>query len=239
MGAGLVSCNQDEQDDLAKAQQCLDDVPQTNPEAASDCFHYVDKHDSQQAKILKCSILMTSGGMIESKVVAAYNALKNQGNNNREAAFMSVLALNKPDVTSGYAKAQQADVFCQATGVPGLRYISGLVVAGSFMANAINSYASGTDFNDPAALASAATTLLGHCTATPRDVECPTDLSVIGQTATTLADSYCASAKPDDEVCSNISVAVEQAGGDPAKAGAALFCYLNNKTFNPATGDCN
>lgn len=239
-GSFLVGCKQTEQDDLAKAQQCLDEVPQSNPEAASACFQYAEKYDSQQADILKCSILMTSGGLIESKVVEAYKILNTQANVNREAGFMSVLALNKPTVNDGYQKAKDADVFCQKSGVPGLKYISGLIVVGSSMAFAINSLPSPPDFNDPAAVSAATTTLVNNCNADPR-VDCPIDSPVLATTVATLAQGYCASADPedDDEVCSNLSVAVESANGDSAKIGNALMCYLGNKTYNAALDKCN
>lgn len=235
----LLSCKQDEMDDLAKAQKCLDEVPQSNPEVAAACLAYVEKYTSQQANILKCSIHMTAGGLVENKMVQAYKVIKNDSNANREAAFMSILSLNKPNVTAGYATAQMADVFCQKTGIPGLMYISGVVKMGSFMASTIASYDPGVDFNDPAAIDAAIGTLVDKCSSDPRHADCPTDLSAIGTTATLLADSYCATENADENVCDKINTAVETAGTDPSAIGAALFCYLDGKTFNPNTGACN
>lgn len=233
----LSACNKDEQDDLAKAQECLDNVPQSTPESASDCYHYAEKYSSQQANILKCSILMTSGGLIESRIVTAYNALKNQSNNNREAVFMSALALNKSTVSEGLSKAKQADVFCQASGLPGLQYISGIVVAGTLMANSLG----GVDLTDTAAVTTAVNTLLADCS-NPSGATgtCASmDMTTLGTVTTTLANGYCASADSKDEVCANVSTALTSSGGDPAKVGQALLCYLNNKTYNTTTGACN
>ena len=57
------SCKKNsEADDLAKAQQCLDRVQESNPLGADECMNYVQKYSSQQANILKCAILVTSGG---------------------------------------------------------------------------------------------------------------------------------------------------------------------------------
>ena len=101
--SSLVSCESaDETDDLAKAQECLDAVPQSNPASASECLQYVEKYTSQQASILKCSIYMTSGGLVENKVVSAYKALEDNSIQNKEAAFMGLLALDVPDVNSGF-----------------------------------------------------------------------------------------------------------------------------------------
>lgn len=226
-----------EQDDLAKAQECLDNVPQSTPESASDCFHYAEKYTSQQANILKCSIKMTSGGLTESRIVSAYNALKDNANNSREAVFMSALALNKSSVNEGLTKAKDGDVFCQKSGLPGLQYISGIIVAGTLMANSLG----GVDLTDTAAVTTAVNTLLADCSNTSGATgTCASmDMTTLGTVTTTLANGYCASADSKDEVCANVSTAMTTAGGDPAKVGQALLCYLNNKTYNTTTGACN
>ena len=238
LGLSLLSCNQDEMDDLAKAQQCLDKVPQSDPGKAAACLPFVAKHTSQQANILKCSIYMTSGGLTENKMVAAYKAVDNTSNNNREAAFMSLLALNVPDVTTGYNTAVTADGFCQLTGVPGLQYISGIIKIGSFMTKTMAAYST-IDFNDPAAVSTAVSDLITRCNADPRDASCPTDLSGIGSSASVLAEGYCSADASDSEVCENINAAVDAANGNPNAIGDAMMCYLGNKTYNVATGKCN
>lgn len=117
-----VSCNQ-EQDDLAKAQDCLDKVDQSNPTSADACLQYVAKYDSQQAQILKCSIYMTSGGLVENKIVAAYKALKEDGQTNKHATYMAILSLDQPTAVAALPKAKAANLYCQASGVPGLMYL--------------------------------------------------------------------------------------------------------------------
>ncbi len=235
----LVSCKQDEMNDLAKAQKCLDEVPQANPEAANACLPYVLKYDSQQADILKCSIYMTSGGLVETKMVAAYKAVEDKANNNREAAFMSILALNKPNVNSGYDTAVIADTYCQKTGVPGLQYISGIVKIGSFMAKTIASFNSTIDFNDTAAVTVAVNDLVTKCNTDPRPTECAGDLAAIGESAAVLSEGYCSADNADSEVCENINAAVDASNGDNSKVGDALMCFLGNKTYNATTGKCN
>ena len=233
----LTGCKQDEMDDLAKAQDCLDKVPQTDPTKASACMAYVQKYTSQQANILKCSILMTSGGLVETKIVSAYNAVQNQSNTTREAAFMGILALDKPNVTEGYNTAAQADTYCQLTGVPGLQYISGIVKIGSFMAKTMAAYST-IDFTDPAAVQTAVNDLITKCNADPRDASCPTDLSSMGSSAAVLADGYCSTDNADSQVCENINAAVDASSGNPNAVGDALMCYLGNKKHNVATAKC-
>jgi hypothetical protein len=236
LGLSLISCRQEETDDLAKAQQCLDKVPQSDPGRATACLPFVAKHTSQQANILKCSIYMTSGGLTENKMVAAYKAVDDKTNNNREATFMSLLALNVPNVLEGYDTAVNADNFCQLTGVPGLQYISGIIKIGSFMAKTIGS---SVNFDNPDAVKAAVSDLISKCNTDPRDAACPTDLSVIGSSASVLAEGYCTADAADSEVCENINAAVDASSGNPNAIGDAMMCYLGNKTYNVTTGKCN
>jgi len=234
----LISCNDGETDDLAKAQKCLDEVPQTAPANAKACLPYVAKYTSQQANILKCSIYMTSGGLVENKIVSAYKAVDNDSNSNREVAFMGILALDVPNVTEGYDTAVTADTYCQLTGVPGLQYISSIVKIGSNMAKLLAS--SGVDFSNPDSVATAVSDLVAKCNTDPRTAECSgADLAGIGASAATLSEGYCASDNADSEVCENINAAVTAAGGDSSIVGDALMCYLGNKTFNTTTKKCN
>jgi hypothetical protein len=233
--AATSSCSKDtEADDLAKAQKCLDEVPDSNPVAAEDCLPLVKDYTSQQAMILKCSILMTSGGLIESKIVKGYNALKDDTQTNKEAAYMAALCLDKPDVNAGYTKAVQADVYCQASGVSGLKYISGVIVAGSFM----NMVTGGIDIAVPTAAQDAIDTLISDCVTSP-STTCTDNLPALGSTVIGLADSYCAGSNAEEGICTQITDAVDAAGGDTSAVGKALLCYLNKKTYNPGDGLCH
>jgi hypothetical protein len=224
----LTSCNDSESDDIAKAQACLDKVPQSNPAAADECMQYVSKYDSQQANILKCSIKMTSGGLVEDKVVVAYNALKTSSLDNPSATFISALALNVPDAATGLTKAKEGDVFCQKTGIRSVMTISSLIVSGSVI-NSLGPTAGG--FTDMPPSDAEIDAVLAHCNTSPTPADC--DATTVGEAAQTLADSYCTSAKPDQKTCDQIEGAIADAGGDPAKIGAALFCYLDDQTFDP------
>lgn len=240
--AAATSCAKKENDDLAKAQDCLDHVPQSDPTAADACYAYVEKYTSQQANILKCSIKMTSGGLVENKIVKAYIALKDNTQTNKTAAYMAALALDLPDPSTGYDKAVAANQFCSVSGIPGLVYLSSVIVAGSYMNKAIATLSgtgTGLDISDPASMNAAVTNLLNKCNSNPPDAACTSDLPTLGATVTTVAGSYCAQTNADQSVCSSINSTVDAAGSDPAAVGQALFCYLQNHTYNPATGVCN
>ncbi|MBX3021724.1 MAG: hypothetical protein KF799_08625 [Bdellovibrionales bacterium] len=239
-----VSCNS-EQDDLAKAQQCLDelDVSVTNNKA-EECLQYIDKYDSQQAKILKCSIYMTSGGLVESKIVNAYKALKEDTQANKHATYMTLLSLDNPTATLALPKAQNANAYCQASGVPGLQYLSNAILVGTSLNATIESFngGSGIDPTDTTAMNNMIESMLTTCTdpaATPTDkAKCAENLETMGSAALALSTTYCDSTEADKDVCGQINGAVQSAGVDPANIGQALICYLKDLKFDANTGTC-
>jgi hypothetical protein len=234
MIVALTSCQKKgEQDDLAKAQACLDAVPVTAPSKADDCMPLLKDYNDQQALILRCSIEMTSGGLVETKIIKAYNALKDDAQTNKTAAFMAALALDNPNINDGYTKAVIADGYCQATGVGGLQYLSSVILAGTFM----NKVAGGINITNPAGAQTAIDTLISQCVTTP-DPSCTDNLPALGATVISLAGSYCDGSNADQNVCGQVNSAVTAAGGNTTAVGQALLCYLNNKTYNPATQLC-
>lgn len=242
----LASCTSNkEDDDLAKAQSCLNQVSQAHPEEADDCLQYVDKYDSQKADILKCSIHMTSGGLVENKIVKAAQALQSSsGLSNKDSVYMSVLCLDNSDVNVGYTKALLADKYCQSSGVPGLQYISSIIVAGSLMAKTMDAlHVLPSDLTDTSAMQTAATQLLSACTSNPPDASCTANISVLGEAAAKLAEGYCSTSKASTDVCSNVDKAMAAAGGDSSKVGQAVYCFMNHQTFdlslNSGAGGCN
>lgn len=230
-----VSCEKTESDNLARAQKCLDEVSESDPTKAKECFTYIEKYTSQQADILKCSILITSGGLMENKIVKAYNVLKDDSQGSKSASFMSVLSLDLPDIDTGYETAVKANGYCVSSGVPGLKYLSGIIVAGTTLAKMMSHLGITTniDVNDPAAVNTAVQNLLTQCTGATPPADCTTDLAQMGSTVTGLASSYCATDSADDGVCGQINSAVTAANGDETAVGEALLCYMNNKTYDP------
>jgi hypothetical protein len=237
----LVSCNSaDEQDALFKAQKCLDEVPTSNPSAADECLQYIEKYTSQQAQIIKCSIYMVSGGLMEPKVLAAYEALEDDSITNKELAFMAIMALDNPDLTSGLTKAQNANTYCQASGVPGLMYLANVIVAGTGIAKTISDFGTTIDENStPAQIQAAVNAMLTDCTGATPSAQCDDNLQTIGTAVATLSVQYCASEDAEGDICEDVNSAVDAAGGNATNIGQALLCYMNNKTFNPSTQLCN
>jgi len=240
----LLSCSSaDEQDALAKAQKCLDEVPQSAPATASECLSYIDKYDSQQAKILKCSIYMTSGGLMENKILKAYQVSKDDTITKKEIAYLSILALDEANYTEGLTKANTGNTFCQESGVAGLKYLGAIIVNGTTIAKSIAAFGTTIDENStPTQINNAVNTMINDCTgATPTAANCPSDaeLANMGTAVATLATGYCANEDADEDVCEDVNEALAAAGSNSTYIGQALLCYMNNKTFNSSTGDCN
>jgi hypothetical protein len=241
----LVSCNNnEEQDDLAKAQKCLDEVPQSDPAQAEGCLQHIEKYTSQQAQILKCSIYMTAGGLVENKIVQAYKILKDDTLSNKETAYMVVLSLDIPDVNSGYDKAKAADVYCQASGVSGLRYLSGVIVAGTYLRKIAAAVPGGgnIDMNDPNSIKTVVNNLIAQCTpnGTTPDSACFAggEINTLGAAVENLSNSYCGREDADASVCGQVRDAVNISSGDASDAGQALMCALAGKKYDATNNYC-
>jgi hypothetical protein len=231
---------QKESDDLAKAQDCLDKVPESNPTAADECMTYVEKYTSQQADILKCSILITSGGLMESRIVKGYSILKDTTQTNKVGSFMAVLGLTLPTVSAGYTKAVKANEYCISSGVSGLKYLSAIVLAGTSWAKTMSDLnITGLDPSDPSSVNTAVTNLLTDCAgSTPNTAVCQENASSVGSAVLSLSTSYCANPSKNKDVCDQVSTTLAQSGTDPTDVGLALYCVIAKKTYNPSTQQC-
>ncbi len=213
-GCLLLGCESDEADDLAKAQRCLDRVPQDNGASANECIQMVAKHGGQQADIIRCSGYFLVGGLTTNKILQAYKALEGDSTN-KEAVFIGTLALT--DVST----AKNADLYCKKTGLKGFIYLGSLAVVGTILKSAGSFSVPPTEAEVNAAMAT--------CTATPSSC----DPAAISSAAGTLADNYCSGSSKDDKVCTDINSALQAGGGDTAVVTSALTCLLNGKTFTP------
>lgn len=247
-GLVLNACNVDsEKDDLAKAQKCLDEIPVSSYAQATSCLQHIEKYSSQQANILKCSIYMTAGGLVESKIVDAYQILS-QGSGtqaSKEAKFMALLSFsdsNSNGFADEFATAQTADDFCQLSGVGGLQYLSGLIVTGTYMRK-LSEVLTG----DPnRTIEQVVTDIVQQCAVSAPaqpDPDCFSpaniaDLNAMGGAIADVAQSYCDRADADAAVCTGINSALEQAGTDTSDIGQALICYMGGKRYDPANDIC-
>ncbi|MGE0762737.1 MAG: hypothetical protein AB7N80_05615 [Bdellovibrionales bacterium] len=236
LAAGTLSgCEEEESNDLAKAQACLDKISSTNYSDAEACLSHVAKYDSQQANILKCSIKMVAGGLTTDKVSEAYKKLSAATGTN-EAAFISVLAMADN-------KAEEALPYCVKTGLKGLIYLANLAVMGTALANTLP--AGGYDPNDPSTLPTQQEIddMINNCqpgsTPTPGGTACGnTEYTAIGNAAVTLGASYCAGSNATSEVCTKMNTAITNGGSDAALIAKELMCLLDNKTYDSIGDAC-
>lgn len=220
-GFFLSACEEKEMDDLAKAQDCLDKVEDSNLAQANVCISYVAKYDSQQANIIKCSGKFLAGGLTTSKIIDAFTEYEEEGNGeNKDSLFIGYLALNPSSL------ATEAVNFCRRTGVDGFMYLADLAVVGSVLGEV------GTGFSNPPTQTEI-DNALDTCKTNPATCQ----PEVIAPAVTSLASSYCS--KPsaaDDEVCKDVNAAIAQAGGDNDEITKALTCFLGGGTY--ASGVC-
>lgn len=225
---GFTGCTQKEMDDLAKGQQCLDQVSDSNPQSATDCLQYATPYDSQRANVLKCSIYLTAGGITTARVAQAYTASQDNSISSdlKQAMYISFLALNYPDATGGYTLAQTAQSYCEKSGEAGLIFESSMAVIGSLT----NKLAGGLDFTQtPADINTAVQNALDTCQSSPSSC----DPNVIAPVAVTAATTYCASATANADVCADVNQAVSSWGNDNNTLTQGLMCLLQGKTFTP------
>ncbi len=236
----ILGCAKKESDDLAKAQNCLNKVSESRPSDADACMQFVAKYSSQQANILKCSIKITSGGLMESKIVKGYNILEDDSQTNKEASFMAVLSLDNPNFTEGLAKAKAASAFCLESGVNGLIYLSNIVLAGTALAKTMED-AGLSDFDpaDPDSVNNAIEGLLTACAVATPPANCTENIDSMGAAVEILGESYCAGESADAGVCTQIQDTLKASSGDAAKTGQALLCVLAKKQYNPSTNGCD
>lgn len=205
-----ASCENEDMDKLAQAQNCLDNVPSSNPSAASSCMSYVNDLDSEQANIIKCSIKFLAGGLSTSKISDAYKQLNNDSVTDKEAFYISMLALSPASL------ATEAATYCERSGVKGLIYLANLSVVGSMMMDAIGV----TGVPDATDVQNALTT----CASAPGTC----NDTAIGSAVIVVAESYCAGSTADSGVCAEVNAAIAAAGTDPAAIAQQIYALLDN-----------
>src|SRR5580704_7950591 len=69
-----VACTNDkEMNDLSLAQNCLDNVSESNPQSALNCLDYTAGYSDQRAQLINCSIYLLAGGITTDRMASAYS----------------------------------------------------------------------------------------------------------------------------------------------------------------------
>jgi hypothetical protein len=233
----LPGCEEEESNDLAQAQDCMDKISSANWQTADKCMAYVAKYDSQQANILKCAIKFLDNGLTTDKVVAAYLALSQNAPSN-DAVFMTALAM------ATTADAEEARVYCNKSQLKGLIYLANLAVAGSALAEvgvALNLFMDGYDPTDPATIGNLTSgdveDIIAACLPGSADPQCTSArLEAIGSAVEAISTSYCVGSNEDTEICQSVNAAIAGSGGDPEQIANHILCLLNGQNgYNGAT----
>ncbi len=206
IGLGTSGCENKDVDDLARAQDCLNKVPNDDHGQAANCRQFVSGKSSQQAMILRCSIEFMAGGLTTPKILNAFEA-QDGAEAKKEATLMTVLALDD------LAIARAAVSYCNQSGVSGLMYLANLSMIGTSLKNSgIPLSETPTEAEIEAAIEACKT---GDSACQPED---------IGQAAIVLSESYC-QGKDDDKICQDINQAVAD-GASADEIGEALLELL-------------
>lgn len=228
MTFSLSSCEDEEANNIAKAQDCLDKITSTNFASAESCMEFVNKYDTQQANIIKCSVKLLAAGLTTQRIAKAYTAISDSTYTNKEAALISIFAL---DAT----KATQAQGYCTKTQLNGFIYVANMVLIGSQMAAAAAAAGIPGYTYDPTVPSNFPTdaevdAILDNCTSDFTTTNC--NHAAMGAAVETISESYCAGNNADTDVCKKINEAVTAAGGDQALVSKQLFCLLDNKHYS-------
>lgn len=247
MAAVVTACTsstQKEIDSLAKAQACLDQVPESNPSTATNCLSYTTPYNSQRAVIMRCSIYLTAGGLVTSRMLSAYNTSQDSSvsSSQKEAVYVGLLAFAYPtDVSQAYTAALNAQSVCASSGDSGFIFISNMSVLGS-LANSvygtINSSTTGIDFNNmtPSQISTAIQSAVSYCTTNPSSATCdPTNVAAAATAAAAVATSYCAgnTSSSIQGFCNDVNQISTWGTTNTTTITNGIMCELQGKTFTP------
>lgn len=223
----LLSCENEENNAIAKAQKCLDTASQAT---ASSCFTMVAGYDSQKANIIKCSAKFIEGGVDTDRLVTAYKQITDSTAADKTSLYFAYLAFSGGSASS---VASEAKSYCGRTGVDGLVYLSNMAYA----ATALSVAAGGFTLTNATTLATELNTILDQCQDADLTVDttCNTAVTQIAEIIPTVADVYCTGGNEDSDICTDINSAVDSYGSN---MGQALLCLLDGKT-PAANGTCS
>jgi hypothetical protein len=229
----VTGCEDEESNDLAKAQECMDKISSSNWATADICMAFVAKYDSQQSNILKCAIKFLDNGLTTDKVVAAYQALSQNADSN-DAVFMTALAMDNA------SDAEEARIYCNKSQLKGLIYLANLAVAGTALADvgeALGLFGGGGQYDpaDPSSIGNLTSgdveAVIDDCKPGGAAASCTsTELEAIGSAVESISTTYCVGSNADSEICQSVSAAIAGAGGDPEQVANHLLCLLDGQS---------
>ena len=200
-----AGCETDEDNKVAQAQECLNQLRDDDPgvsSAAEACENKLGNVNNQQSNIVRCSARFIVGGVTTSGMLAAFDDYNNASQNDKPGVLMGALAQTTPALAASTYSA------CVASGIPSLIYVAAVSQAGTIMSAAAGD-------TNPAVF-------LNYCETTPGG--CSNE--VIGQTAVTLYDNYCLGDAKETPICTDVASAIAGGNGNYAAIAEALYIIL-------------
>lgn len=219
--AVFTACETSDDNAYAKAQACLDKAGSSAD--GTNCIRMVNGLSGEKASLIRCSATYLRRGFTNSKFVTAFDKLKSGANPAVE--LMSVMAFTGTATETGNAATSDSSYLvseCGSSKSPGMIYMAMATNTATIAANLTGTDACGTDTT----AAGFATCVKSNLATIATPSAAPATQAQIGAAAISAQTSYCSSPTADPKLCSQISQAVSQGGGDAAATGAALANLL-------------
>lgn len=208
-----VSCEDDDDNKLASAQECFDNLPDSAPDAAAQaCEAKIAGLTSPESYVLRCSVRFFLGGVKTTNIIAAFDAMEGASSNLKAATLMT--KLKQTNLTF----AESTRDACKQSQVSSLDFLATVSFTGTAMLDGTG--ATFVDINNPTS--GEITAMLSDCASGG------CNNAAIGTAVVSMYDSYCLGDTATTPVCSDIYSAIQTGGGDPATIADKLFDYLQN-----------
>ena len=207
----LAGCESESSDLLNQAQTCLNEADETNRQEVLSCHRYIEKLDSQNANLIKCSIELVAGGLTAERMVTVYTEVEN--NEDPELLFIGALSFDSVE------RVEQAINTCQKSQIDSFVYISSLAKIGTLIEEAAGG------FEDVIPSETELATVIQECT-DGSSTSCDTE--EIGEALLLLEKTYCDGSNSESTICKDVDQAMENAGGDVQDIAIEFFCQIDN-----------
>lgn len=191
----------EEQGDVAaanNAQACFDKADETDQTAVLDCLDYIEGIYSTEAEVVRCSILLTAGGVTSDRMS---QAIADQESNGGDSAMMTNFSFNKyGSAAENKSKVKEAKDSCKNSGVSGLVGLSSFASTGTLLCKGASTCSNANETQ--------VDQLLSDCSSASNGCS-QEDKEEIGDTAILMNEVYCNNGESDAEECQALANALD------------------------------
>lgn len=197
--------------DIYVAQQCLNQAPETDKPALLKCLDPIAAIDTAEANVVRCSILLTAGGVTSSRLAKAMADQDSGG----DSSMMTNFSFNTYG-SSNKQKAREAKASCKKSGQKGLMGLGGFANTGTIICNGVDTCSTTFNAGQIDSNMSDCANAANSCTAE--------DKKEIGQTVIDMNEIYCSGGNSDLDECKTITEALVNVDPtDPDAVAAAIL----------------